>query len=74
MALGLDDFDGGKFIPQALEGVAPENIDFFGLKRQSLRSLPFQAPKSPGFQNSPLPIALVMDLPASNQYVSRHIN
>jgi hypothetical protein len=32
MALGLNDFDGGKSIIRALEGVAPENLDFFGLK------------------------------------------
>jgi hypothetical protein len=32
MALGLDDFDGGKSITRALERVGPENLDFFGPK------------------------------------------
>ncbi len=73
MALGLNDFDRDKFITRALKWVALKNRDFFGLKWNSLRSFPFQPPKSPDFRGSPLPIALVMDLPASNHYVSRHI-
>jgi hypothetical protein len=32
MALGLDYFDGGKSIARALEGVGPENLNFFGPK------------------------------------------
>ncbi len=39
---------------RALEGVGPENLDFFGPKWYSLRSLPFQGP--------PLPMPLVMML------------
>ncbi len=45
MMLGLIDFDAGKFITRPLEGVDPENLDFFGPKWHSLRSLPFQGPK-----------------------------
>jgi hypothetical protein len=40
-----------------LEVVGPENLDFFGPKWHSLRSLPFQGP--------PLPMYLKMNLPAS---------
>ncbi len=34
----------------------------------------FRAPKSLDFQGPPIPMALVMDLPVSKQYVPRHIN
>jgi hypothetical protein len=40
-------------------------IDFFRPKLHSLRSLPFQVPKSLDFQGPPLPIALEMDFTAS---------
>jgi hypothetical protein len=46
-----------------LEGVGPEIFDFFRPKWHSLRSLP--SPKSIDFQGPPLPMALVMDSPAS---------
>ncbi len=41
------------------------NVCFFGPKWHSLRSLPFQGPKSLDLQGSPLPIARILDLPAS---------
>ncbi len=57
-----------------LKGVGPENLDFFGPKLYSLHTLPFQDHKSLDFQGPTLPMALVMDLSASNHYVLRHIN
>ncbi len=48
-----------------LEVVGPENLDFFGPKLHSLRSLPFQGP--------PLPVALVMDVSSIKIITSRAI-
>ncbi len=46
MSLGLDDFDAGNPILGPLEGVGPENLNFFGPKWHSLCSLPIQVPKN----------------------------
>ena len=46
----------------ALEGVGPENLDFFGPKWHLLRSCHFRAQKSLDFQSPPLPMPLVMML------------
>jgi hypothetical protein len=47
VALGLEDYDGGNSISQAIERGGPENRDIFRTKWHSLRSLPFQGPKKP---------------------------
>jgi hypothetical protein len=44
---------------------SPSNSAQIGPKWHSLRSLPFQGPKKSRFKGPPLPMALVMDLPAS---------
>ncbi len=49
----------------ALEGVGPENIDFFWPKWHSLRSCHFRTQKSLDFQGPPLPMPLVMLLHSS---------
>jgi hypothetical protein len=49
----------------ALEGVGPENLDFFGPKWHSLHSCHFRAQKSLDFQGPPLPMPLVMMLHSS---------
>ncbi len=64
MAVRLNYFDGANPLHGPLEGVGPENLDFFGLL---ICSLPFQGP--------PLP----MDLPESKSlrpapYNNRYIN
>ncbi len=41
----------------ALEGVGPENLDFFGPKWHSLCSLPFQGPKKSRF---PMPLVMML--------------
>jgi hypothetical protein len=46
----------------ALEGVGPENFDFFGPKWHSLRLCHFRAQKSLDFQGPPLPMPPVMML------------
>jgi hypothetical protein len=48
------------------ERVGPESFDLFGPK---WHSLPFKGPKCIVFQGIPLQTALVMDFPASNQYL-----
>ncbi len=53
-----------------LEGVGPENLDFFGPKWSRLSRCHFRAQKSLNFQGPPLPMALEMDFP----YIPRHIN
>ncbi len=61
-----------------LEGVGPENLDFFWPLWHSLRlHCHFRAQNSLNdFQRSPLTLGRVMDLPAShrNHNVPRHIN
>jgi hypothetical protein len=48
-----------------LEGVGSEkNLDFFGPKRNSLRSLPIQGLKSLDFQVLPLQMTLEIDFPS----------
>ncbi len=54
-------------------GGGPENLDFFGLKCHSLRSMPFQGQKSLDFHCPPLPIALVMDVARIKIITSRAI-
>jgi hypothetical protein len=49
----------------ALEGVGPENLDFFGPKWHSLCSCHFRAQKSLDCQGPPLPMPLVMMLHSS---------
>jgi hypothetical protein len=44
MALGLNEM-GANPLLGLLEGVGPENLDFFGPKWHSHRSQPFQGPK-----------------------------
>jgi hypothetical protein len=51
--LNLMVFRGATSLLGALEGVGPENLDFFGPKWQLLRSLPFQGPKRLNFQGHP---------------------
>jgi hypothetical protein len=55
-----------------LEGVGPENLDFFGPKWHWLRR--FRAPKSLDFQGPGLLMPRVMMLHPSNHYVWRHKN
>ncbi len=45
-----------------LEGVGPENPDFFRPKWHLLRSLSFQGHKSLSYQGPSLPMALVIDV------------
>jgi hypothetical protein len=65
MALGLNDFDGGKSISRPLEGVGPEDFDLFGPKWLLLRPLPFQGP--------PLPMALEIGFSRIKIILSRAI-
>ncbi len=53
MSIVLNEFDGGKSVTQALEGVDPENQDFLRPKWYLLCSLQFQSPKSLDFQAHP---------------------
>jgi hypothetical protein len=59
MAIGLDDFDGGKSITQAIAR-GPENLDFWGPNGTVFARCHFRAQKRLDFL-----MALVMDLPAS---------
>jgi hypothetical protein len=36
-----------------VEGMGPENVDFFGPKLHSINSVPFQGPKKSDFQGPP---------------------
>ncbi len=45
MSPGLDDYDAGNPLLGPLEGVGPENLNYFGPIWHSLCSLPIQGPK-----------------------------
>jgi hypothetical protein len=45
MAIGLNDFDPGKFFTRTIGMVGHENLNFYGYKWHSLHLLPFQGPK-----------------------------
>ncbi len=57
-----------------LERVGTENLTFFAPIGTRFSRCHFRAQKGLDFQDPPLPMALEMDLPASNHYVPRHIN
>jgi hypothetical protein len=63
MEFGLNDgYSGLHPLLGPLDGVGPENLNFFGPKWHLLSSWPFQGQKSLDFQGPPLPMALKMDV------------